>query len=463
MRIFVTGGTGVIGRPTVRRLVMGGHDVTVLARTPAKAAFVREMGATPADASLFDTESLRHAMADHDAVLNLATHIPPPSKAARAEAWAENERIRREGSRHVVDAALAAGATVLVQESLAFAYADGGTGWLDETSPLLGEEARAGIDHVERNAQRFAEHGGRGVVLRFGRFYDAESDYARAQVRAASLGFSTEMGAPDGYQPLIAIGDAVSAVVAALDAPSGIYNVVDDAPLTRRQIDTVLAGAVGRSRLWRPIDHLPPSVGPDRTLFEGSNRVSNERFRAATGWRANAEGSAGGLARLARELGYGDRGLRGFARLLLWILGLSGLVVGLQALFAPQYFYDEFPLGRGWVAMDPPFNEHLIRDVGAFNLALAAITFVAIAMRSGLAARLAALAWLVFSIPHGVYHSYHLQHLELGDAIGIVVGTAGPAVLAFLVLVLPLHPRVRVAAPDVVTTTVTEGSLSLTE
>jgi hypothetical protein len=143
--------------------------------------------------------------------------------------------------------------------------------------------------------------------------------------------------------------------------------------------------------------------------------------------------------------------------MLRWVLGLSGLAVGLQALCGPQYFYDEFPFGRGWVAMDPPYNEHLIRDVGAFNLALAAVTFVAIAMRSPLAARLAALAWLVFSIPHGIYHSYHLQHIETGDAIGIVLGTAGPVILALLVLVLPSRARTQPMAPREVRPLVESG------
>ena len=136
------------------------------------------------------------------------------------------------------------------------------------------------------------------------------------------------------------------------------------------------------------------------------------------------------------ELGSDDRGLSVITDCLFVVPGISGLVVGVQALFVPQYFYDEFPLGRGWVAMDPPLNEHLVRDVGAFNLALAAITFAAIAMRSPLAARLAALAWLVFSIPHGIFHAAHLHDMPLGDTIGLLVGTAGPAFLAVLVLVL---------------------------
>jgi nucleoside-diphosphate-sugar epimerase len=439
MRIFVTGGTGVIGRPTVQRLVAAGHDVTVVARTPERAEQIRLAGATPARVDLFDATGLRAAVAGHDAVLNLATHVPPPNKASNGDAWAENERIRREASGHLVDAALAAGASVFVQESLAFAYADGGDEWLDEASPLLEAEVAAGITAAEASVARFAREGGRGVALRFGRFYDPASNYSQLQVRLAGVGVSSEVGAADGYQPLIAIHDAADAVVAALDAPSGVYNVVDTAPLTRREIDTVLAGAVGRKRLWRPMDHLPRNVGPDRTLFEGSNRVSNRRYVEASGWRPSPGGSAAGLRRLVRELGYGDRGLRGLTRALLWILGLSGLVAGVQALFAPQYFYDEFPFGRGWVALDPPFNEHLLRDVGAFYLALTVITFVALVMRSPLAARLSALAWLVFSVPHGIYHAAHLHHVGTADAVGIVIGTAGPALLALFVLLLPAH------------------------
>lgn len=437
MRIFVSGGTGVVGRPAVEGLVAAGHEVSVLARSAERAALVRAAGAVPVEVSLFDPAGLTDAVAGHDAVVNLATHIPAPTKASGAQAWAENDRIRREASGHLVDAALAAGARVFVQESLAFAYADGGDGWLDEDSPLLGDDLSAGITVAEGNVRRFAEQGGSGVVLRFGRFYDAASEYSRMQARAAIVGQSTEIGAPDGYQPLVRVDDAAAAVVVALDAPSGIYNVVDDELLTRRQIDGVFAAAVGRRRLWRAVDHVPSGLGPDRSLFMTSNRVSNRRFVEATGWRPLRGGTTRGLQRLVRELGYADRGLRGVTRILLWILALSGLAVGLQALFAPQYFYDEFPFGRGWVAMDGPFNQHLVRDVGAFELALAVITFAALVVRSRLAAKLAALAWLVFSIPHGIYHVAHLHHVDAGDAIGIVLGTAGPALLALAVLVLP--------------------------
>ncbi len=81
--------------------------------------------------------------------------------------------------------------------------------------------------------------------------------------------------------------------------------------------------------------------------------------------------------------GYGPRhgiepALRGRVRLLLWLMAISSLGVGFQALFTPRSFYDDFPMGRGWVAMDGPYNEHLVRDVGSLNLALVVLVFAAL-------------------------------------------------------------------------------------
>src|SRR5580765_982765 len=111
MRVFVAGATGVLGRRAIPALVAAGHAVTAVVRSPAKAALARSLGATPVEVSLFDPDALRAAVAGHDAVCNLATHIPPLTRAADPRAWDENNRIRTDGSRNLVDAALAAGAT----------------------------------------------------------------------------------------------------------------------------------------------------------------------------------------------------------------------------------------------------------------------------------------------------------------------------------------------------------------
>ena len=76
MKVFVLGGTGAIGKPAVAALVAAGHEVTALARTPAKAALIRDLGGEPVEVSMFDVVALTEAFADHDAVANLASAMP---------------------------------------------------------------------------------------------------------------------------------------------------------------------------------------------------------------------------------------------------------------------------------------------------------------------------------------------------------------------------------------------------
>ena len=120
------------------------------------------------------------------------------------------------------------------------------------------------------------------------------------------------------------------------------------------------------------------------------------------------------------------------------LLGLIGLQVGVWALLAPRSFYDDFPGGgRHWVAADGPYNEHLIRDVGALNLALLAVVIVALVTRTSSSIRAAALAWLVYSLPHLVYHANHLHLLDdTGDKVLNVAALSLAVVLSAGVLVL---------------------------
>ena len=117
MKIFVTGATGVLGRRAVAQLVAAGADVTGVARTQEKAAGLRELGATPVEVSLFDPDRLVAVMAGHDVVCNLATAIPSGERAASRSAWSETHRIRRDGARNLVDAAIHVGADRYIQES----------------------------------------------------------------------------------------------------------------------------------------------------------------------------------------------------------------------------------------------------------------------------------------------------------------------------------------------------------
>jgi nucleoside-diphosphate-sugar epimerase len=304
MKVFLAGGTGVLGRRVLPRLVAGDHEVTAVSRSPQKAESVRAAGATPVTVDLFDPAATRDAVAGHDAVVNLTTHIPPVAKAALPGAWKENERIRTEASTNLVDAVLAAGARRFVQEALAFIYVDAGEEWVDEDAPVDGGSFNQGVHTAEAQVARFTAAGGAGVVLRFGLFHASDSEQTQQALRLARRGLAMTVGPPDAYLSIIELDDAASAVVAALGAPAGVYNVVDDEPLTRREHAAALAAALGRSRPLRRPPAVAAKVGGSKTaLLARSQRVRNDRFKAATGWSPASPSAREAWAKIVREAG----------------------------------------------------------------------------------------------------------------------------------------------------------------
>ena len=182
MRIFVTGGTGVLGRALVPLLRDAGHDVAA----PTRAAVDL----------LADPEGVRSAAVGAGAVYHLATRIPPRERWDDRDAWRENDRLRRDVSRLLVDAALAGETETYVQPTVAI----GGE------APTVLESALA----AEAETARFAAAGRRGVVLRLGAldgpgtFHDAPDPDAAATLHVADAGL---------------------ALLAALGVPSGTYDV----------------------------------------------------------------------------------------------------------------------------------------------------------------------------------------------------------------------------------------------
>ncbi len=127
-------------------------------------------------------------------------------------------------------------------------------------------------------------------------------------------------------------------------------------------------------------------------------------------------------------------------RIALVVLGVGNIPVGAWATFAPRSFYDDFPgFGRHWVQVDGPYNQHLVRDFGALNLALAVVTIAAAITLSRPLVIAVAMAWLTWGVPHLVYHLRHLDVYSTSDqALNVVLLSALP-VLAVAVLVLTLR------------------------
>jgi nucleoside-diphosphate-sugar epimerase len=197
MRLLVTGGTGVLGCALRPLAEAAGHEVAMPGHE---------------ELDLFDPATVADAVSDVDGVLHLATRIRTLDQVSDPEAWLENDRLRADASRILVDAAIAAGAAVYVQPTVTFVYAPGGPASEDtpigEVLPILRSALVA-----EQQAERFAAAGGRGVVLRLG-LLD---------------GPGTWFDQPNGdFGATLHVSDAGRALLAALSLPSGIYNVCRD-------------------------------------------------------------------------------------------------------------------------------------------------------------------------------------------------------------------------------------------
>jgi nucleoside-diphosphate-sugar epimerase len=284
MKVFVIGGTGAIGKHAVPAIVRAGHEVTALARTPEKGALLSSLGAVPMAVSIFDRPALARAFIGHDAVVNLASAIPSTSKFMQAKAWAANDRVRTEGSAAIADAAIAAGVSRLMQESVSLLYRDRGDASIDEDCPTDYFPMARANHAAEASANRFSAAGGVGVVLRFGWFYGPGATHSEEFLALARRRICVMMGPPESYVSSIHVADGGAAVAAALAVSAGTYNIVDDEPLTKRAYADALAAAAGKSAWLRAPGRLALLLGDRSTSLTRSLRVSNARFRKASGW-----------------------------------------------------------------------------------------------------------------------------------------------------------------------------------
>ncbi|MGZ6997780.1 MAG: NAD-dependent epimerase/dehydratase family protein [Acidimicrobiia bacterium] len=302
MKVFLTGATGVAGRATVPALIAAGHDVRAVCRRDDAAERLRAAGAEPVAVDLFDAEAVAGAVAGCDAIVHLATNVPPLSKAGRTHSWDLHNRLRVEATRHLVAAGRRAGVVRFVKESITFVYRDAGDAWIDESSPLLPDLGLLASTIVgEDAALEFAAGGGTAAVLRFGLFYGGEGNRGTDEaLRLARLRRSTIAGPAAAYMSSIHCDDVATAVVGALTVPTGVYNVVDDEPLTRGEYLRAFGEALGvKSPKPTPARLLTMLGGSGAAGLVASQRVANGRFREATGWSPRFPSARAGWAAVA--------------------------------------------------------------------------------------------------------------------------------------------------------------------
>jgi UDP-glucose 4-epimerase len=280
---------GIHGRHRAARRPRGARRRTPRHGRDALSERLESLGARAVEADVFDEASLRRAFDGADVVVNLLTHIPCADRMADPSAWEENNRVRTEASATIARAAQAARVQRLVQESIAFVYADGGNAWLDEDAPVAGGGVTTTALTAERNARELFD--GDTVALRFGLFIGPDSRSTLAALEAARGGASIAVGPPNAYRPTLWLDDAATAIAAALRAPAGTYNVADTDPPTNAEIDIAVAAAVGLEAL-RP---RAPQNGP----LARSQRVSSRRLRAVGSWAPRMRAGTESWGRIA--------------------------------------------------------------------------------------------------------------------------------------------------------------------
>ena len=295
MRVFVAGATGAIGRSLVPRLVAAGHQVTAMTRTPTKSALIASWRADTVVGDALDRHVVRRAItaASPDAVVHQLTDIPRDLNPRRiSQALASTNRLRIDGTRHLVDAAREAGATQFVAQSVAFAYAPTG-GWIKtEDDPLFFDAPppfRPMVAAIETLERYVLDSGLDAAVLRYGQFYGPGTAYGHdgsvtELVRARRL---PVIGDGAGMASFIHVDDAAAATVVALERRArGIYNIVDDDPAPAREWVPALARTLG----VRPPLHVPRWVGrlaggPYVVLLMTQARgASNAKAQRELGW-----------------------------------------------------------------------------------------------------------------------------------------------------------------------------------
>lgn len=278
--IGVVGATGVLGRHVVPRLLECGYRVRALARDPASAPWLQVPGVQIRRADLLEAASLPVPLDGCDTVLHLATSIP---KVDTQTGWCMNDRIRREGTRHLLDACRQVGVTGYVQQSIAMLQAREDGAWTDEDSPVKPTTRTASAADMED-----AVRGSRleWCILRGGYFYGpgTRSDQWLRQARGGTLALP---GDGRRYLSLIHVSDMAAAVVrAVIRRPrDALLCVVDDEPVTYAELFNYLALIAGA-----------PSPKPGGATSVPSFRVSNQRIRRMSGWIPHYPSYRSGLA-----------------------------------------------------------------------------------------------------------------------------------------------------------------------
>jgi nucleoside-diphosphate-sugar epimerase len=294
MRVFVAGASGAVGRQLIPQLIAAGHQVVAMSRLPEEGDSVRSLGAAPVAVDAFDRRAVIKAvkLAEPEVIVHQLTALTGVGDYKNFDAgFALTNRLRIEGTDHLLEAAASAGTRQVIAQSYGnWNYARTGTRPKTEDDPFDPAPPRnqsntlEAINYVEKSV--IAAEGIQGVALRYGNLYGPGTGFAADGAIVATIrkrGFPI-IGNGAGVWSFIHVHDAAAAVVAAIQAGAqGAYNIVDDEPAPVAVWLPELAKALG----VKPPRHIPVWLG---RLFVGEVGVSMmTQIRGASNAKAKRE------------------------------------------------------------------------------------------------------------------------------------------------------------------------------
>ncbi|KRC66826.1 dehydrogenase [Aeromicrobium sp. Root236] len=290
MRVFVAGGAGVLGRRLVPQLVARGHDVTATTTSAAKLGFLDQLGADSVVMDGLDAASVAEAVANAkpDVVVHQMTAIAGKPDIKHMDRWfATTNRLRTEGTDHLLAAAAASGVSHVVAQSYASWNGEQSGGWVKtEEEPLNlmpGTVANPGMKAIQHLEESVLE--ANGVVLRYGGLYGpGATDDQVELIRKRQFPL---VGYGAGHSSWVHLDDAASATVLAIEQKArGVFNIVDDDPAPASEWLPYLAECAGAKRpMSVPVWLARLLAGPVAVLMMTEGRAfSNAKAKRELGW-----------------------------------------------------------------------------------------------------------------------------------------------------------------------------------
>jgi nucleoside-diphosphate-sugar epimerase len=289
MRVFVAGGTGVIGRSLVPHLVARGHQVTATTTSPAKLDLLARLGAEGVVMDGLDPASVGEAVATArpDTIVNEMTalswaHAGKPSLRNPGRFFATTIRLRGEGTDNLLAAADATGVTHVVAQSAAIFNGIYQGGWVKtEEDPMQEVEGTKAVVHLEEAVTRAG-----GAVVRYGSLYGAGAN--EDQVKLVRRRFFPLIGGGTGYMSWVHVDDAATATVLAIEQKSsGVFNIVDDEPAPVSEWLPYLAECAGAKPPRRLPAWLARLVAGEMMvgMMTQGRGFSNAKAKRELGWQ----------------------------------------------------------------------------------------------------------------------------------------------------------------------------------